>query len=112
MVLALGVTTLCRSLPSTWEGRHIADQLFRSATSVAANYGAACRARSRKEFIAKLGLVVEEVDEVVFWLQFAKRSSLKSEADLAQLLAEARELLAIFLASARTAGGNAAADLL
>jgi len=70
---ALDVTRFCRTLPETWEGRHVADQLFRAATSVASNYRAASRGRSLAEFISKLGTVVEECDESEFWLEFEGR---------------------------------------
>jgi four helix bundle protein len=103
---AVNVTRACRSFPSNWEGQHVADQLFRSATSVGANYSASCRARTRREFIAKLGLVLEESDETVFWLKLAIRSGLRDEKDLTALLTEARELLAIFTASVKTASAN------
>lgn len=106
MKFALSTTFLCRTLPKTWEGRHVADQLFRSATSVAANYSAARRARTPREFLAKLGLVVEEADETVFWLMFASRSGIADSPVTRRVLSEARELLAIFVASAKTASAN------
>ena len=59
----------CRQLPNTREGRLIGDQLFRSGTSVGANYRAACRARSKADFISKLGIVLEEADESLYWLE-------------------------------------------
>ena len=70
MRFAVNVAALCRSAQHEWPGRRLADQMFRSATSVAANYHAACRARSRREFIAKLGIVIEEAEETAFWLEF------------------------------------------
>jgi len=109
MVFAIQVTRFCRTLPEHWEGRHVGDQLLRSVTSVAANYGATCRSRSRREFIAKLGLVVEEADETLFWLLFVAEAGLKRKEDVADLVTEARELLAIFTASAKTASTNLAA---
>ena len=63
------IIELCRELPSNREGRLIGNQLFKSGTSVAANYRAACRGRSKAEFIAKLGIVEEEADETLFWLE-------------------------------------------
>ena len=63
------VIRLCRKLPQDREGRLIGNQIFRSATSVAANYRAACRGRSKAEFLAKLGIVEEEADETLFWLE-------------------------------------------
>ena len=67
--LALGVICFLRSLPENIENRELCRQLFRSATSVAVNYRAVGRARSTQEFIAKLSIVVEEIDETVFWLR-------------------------------------------
>ena len=66
---AVNTITLCRELPPTLDGRRVGQQLIDSATSVAANYRAACRARSRAEFISKLGTVLEEADESLFWLE-------------------------------------------
>ncbi len=74
---AIAVVRLFRSLPRTDEARVIGRQLLRSATSVAANYRAVCRARSKAEFIAKVGVVVEEADETVFWLEWSQPSSPK-----------------------------------
>jgi four helix bundle protein len=66
---ALRVMKLVEALPRNVQGRSVASQLMRSGTSVAANYRAACRARSKPEFIAKLGTVEEEADESAFWLE-------------------------------------------
>jgi len=106
MRFAVQVTRFCRGLPETWEGRHVRDQLFRSGTGVASNYSATCRARSRREFISKLGVVVEESDESVFWLKFLKQAEISDTPDGTALLGEARELLAIFIQSAKTASAN------
>ena len=106
MRFALRVMRFCRTLPDNWEGRFIADQLFRSGSRTSANYHAACRARSRRDFISKLGMVVEESDESVFWLTFVGRSELNETADQKNLLGEGRELLAIFIRSSKTAGDN------
>ena len=86
---------------------HVADQLFRSSTSLAANYTAACRGRSTREFISKLGIVVEEADETLFWLNFAIQANLASGSEVAELSKEARELVAIFTSSVKTASRNA-----
>jgi four helix bundle protein len=106
MRFALDVTALAVPLYHRWPGSRVADQMFRSATSVAANYRAACRARSRREFIATLGTVVEEAEETVFWLEFASRAGLADSRTFAPLIREARELLAIFTSSAKTAAAN------
>ncbi len=79
-------------------------QLLRSGTSVAANYQAVCRARSKAEFIAKMGVVVEEADEALFWLELLVESGVVKEMRLMNLHAEAKELVAVFAASYRTAG--------
>jgi four helix bundle protein len=73
---ALALIRLCRIVQSSQEGRIIARQLLRSATSVAANYRAVCRSRSRADFISKLGIVLEESDESLFWLELLLDSGL------------------------------------
>jgi len=73
---ALRLVRLYRALPSREEARIIGRQLLRSGTSVGANYRAACRARSRAEFVAKLGIVLEEADETVFWLELLQESEI------------------------------------
>ena len=78
-------------------------QLLRAGTGAAANYRAVCRARSKAEFIAKIGVVVEESDETVFWLEMLVETNLVSPRKMEDLLREANELLAIFAASQRTA---------
>ena len=100
---ALDVLYFCRSIQDTWEGRRIGGQLFDAASSVAANYRSACRARSKAEFIAKLGNVVEEADESEFWLGFAAKASIAAPNACRPLMTEAGELLAIFAASQKTA---------
>lgn len=102
-VFALGIIRLAAQLPKTPESRVIAQQIVRSGTSVGANYRAVCRARSRAEFVAKLGTVVEEADETVFWLEILIESGISQENRTMVLLGEAKELLAIFSASRRTA---------
>lgn len=100
---ALNIIRLFRSLPRAEDVRIIARQVLRSGTSVAANYRAACRARSRAEFIAKLGTVVEDADETVFWLELLVESGMAQQQLVAAIAKEANELLAIFAASQRTA---------
>ncbi|MGA9056569.1 MAG: four helix bundle protein [Terriglobia bacterium] len=103
---ALRVLKLCGSLPKTEAARTISRQLLRSGTSVAANYRAAGRARSRAEFVAKMGVVVEEADESVFWLELLVESGMIAKARLHDLVAEANELVSIFVASQKTAKGR------
>jgi four helix bundle protein len=102
---AVDAITLCRELPQTPDGRRVGQQLIDSATSVAANYRAACRARSRAEFIAKLGTVLEQADESLYWLELLVDSKLVTLQRADRLLLEANQLTAIFTASVRTAKG-------
>lgn len=88
---------------------HVALQLFRAATGVAANYRAACLGRSRQEFGAKLGVVREEADEAVFWIEFSRRSGLAGGTELNGLVTESRELAAIIAAGYRTVKSTAQA---
>jgi four helix bundle protein len=101
---ALRVIKLVGALPKTIEGRVVANQLMKSGTSVAANYRAACRGRSKAEFIAKLGNVEEEADESAFWLEVIIESGLLKGVLVEPLLAEANELVAIMVASRKSAG--------
>jgi four helix bundle protein len=100
---ALQLLRLWRELPRGAESDVIGRQLLRSGTSLAANYRAACRARSRREFISKLGIAVEECDETLFWLELLQELGLLPQQRLAPLRQEAHELVAIFVASRRTA---------
>jgi len=104
---ALRVIKLFQSLPNKPDAQVLGKQLLRCGTSVAANYRAVCRARSKAEFIAKIGVVVEEADEAVLWLELLAESGIVREEKTQTLLAEARELTAIFTASQRTARGAA-----
>ena len=103
---ALRVIRLVDALPTSVKGRAIANQVMRSSTSVAANYRAACRARSRAEFIAKIGVVEEEADETAFWLELFIDSKIHSKTQIEPLLKEAGELVAIMAASRKSAIGN------
>lgn len=103
---ALRVISLVSALPKTIEGRAIGGQLVRSGTSVGANYRAACRGRSKPEFIAKLGTVEEEADETAFWLELIIESQLIKKSRVEHLLQEANELVAITVASRRSASGG------
>jgi four helix bundle protein len=100
---AIRIVKMFRSLPKTEDARVIGRQVLRSGTSVAANYRAVCRARSKAEFISKMGVVVEEADETVFWLEMLIETNIMPVKKLDKLLGEANELLAIFAASQRTA---------
>src|SRR3954470_21122453 len=96
---ALRVMRLVDALPNTAKGRAIASQLVRSGTSVAANYRAACRGRSKAEFIAKVGIAEEEADETALWLELIIDDKLLPEKKVAPLLKEANEVTAIMAAS-------------
>ena len=91
------------ALPQNVQGKAVASQLIRSGTSVAANYRAACRARSKPEFIAKLGVVEEEADESVSWLELIIDTNLLSAAKVRPLLIEAGEIVAMTASSKKTA---------
>jgi four helix bundle protein len=99
---AVSLIQVFRLLPKSEEARIVGRQVLRSGTSMAANYRAACRSRSRAEFTAKIGVVVEEADETVFWLELLVESGVVKPESLAGILREANELLAIFAASQRT----------
>ncbi len=103
---AIRIVKLFRSLSRSEESRIMGRQILRSGTSVAANYRAVCRARSKAEFISKIGVVVEEADETVFWLELLVDTGIVRKAKMNNLLVEANELLAIFAASQWTARGK------
>ncbi|MDR1360814.1 MAG: four helix bundle protein [Rickettsiales bacterium] len=95
---ALRVMKLADSLPTRPPGRTIANQIVRSGTSVFANYSAAQHARSHSEFISKIGIVVEEMDETLIWLDLTIESGLIKQSRLEELYKESKELLSIFCA--------------
>lgn len=94
---------VCRELPKTEEGRLIRGQLFRAGTSVGSNYRAACRGRSKADFIAKLGIVLEEADETPYWLELLVETGIIKEERLVPLMNEASQLVSILVASLNTA---------
>jgi four helix bundle protein len=103
---AIRIVRMSQSLPKTNEARVVGNQVLRSGTSMAANYRTTCRARSRAEFLAKLGIVVEEADETVFWLELLEETGILGQDCISELKREANELLAIFAASQVTARSN------
>jgi four helix bundle protein len=107
---ALRIFKLVGALPQTIQGRAVASQLIRSGTSVAANYRAACRARSKPEFVAKLGVVEEEADESAFWLELIIETHLLSAAKARPLLIEAGEIVAMMASSKKTAAKSQIAN--
>lgn len=103
---ALRILKLVEALPETKSGRIIANQIGRAGTSVGANYRAACRGRSKAEFVAKLGIVEEEADECVYWLEIIEEGKILSARKITSLKQEAEEILAISVASLITAAKN------
>ena len=108
---ALRIMKLVDALPKTTAGRAIGNQLIRSGTSVPANYRAACRGRSRAEFIAKLGVFEEEADESAFWLELIIDGSLLARNRVTALLKEATEITAMMAASKMTARKTARSQI-
>lgn len=100
---ALRIIRMSQALPRSREANVLIQQILRSATGMAANYRAAGRSRSKAEFIAKIGVVLEEADETVFWLEMLSDSGIVRPAKLRDLLSEATQLVAIFTASRKTA---------
>ena len=100
---AKNIIQLCRKLPNNMEGKLIGNQIFRSGTSIAANYRAACRARSTADFVSKLAIVEEEADETLFWLELINEMKiLDDKAMLESLMQENNELISIIVASIKT----------
>ena len=100
---ALEIIALVSKLPRTLVAEIIARQLVRCATSVGANYRAACRGRSRAEFAAKISIVLEEADETLYWLEILHESGVSTDKSVLEVMREAGELIAIFAASHKTA---------
>lgn len=103
---ALRIVKLIEALPKTAVGKAIGSQLIRSGTSIGANYRAALRARSKQEFIAKLGIVIEEADECAFWLEIIIESKLISKELIEPLLQETNEIISIMVSSLKSAKIN------
>ena len=100
---AHGVMRLAEALPRSRSGTTIANQIIRSGTSVAANYRAALRGRSKAEFISKIGTVLEEADETLFWLELIEEAGLLPTEQIAELNVEADALVRIFNKTRSTA---------
>ena len=107
---ALRVLKLADALPKTRSGNAIGGQIVRSGTSVAANYRALCRAKSRADFINKTSIVEKEADESCFWLELLVDARLLGSRQVQPLLQEANEITAILVASRKTAAGRQAAS--
>ncbi len=100
--LGLQAIRLVRALPRTRAADVIGRQLLRSATSVGANYRASCRAKSVRDMIAKLGIVEEEADESVYWMELLVESGIVPKREVDELIIEASEILAMVVASIKT----------
>jgi len=103
------VVRLCQALPHDWVARTLGTQLLRSGTSVGANYRGVCRAKSNADFVNKLRIVEEECDESLFWMELLVDNGLIKPARLRALMKEADEILAIVVASAKTARASSGA---
>ncbi|WP_445453895.1 four helix bundle protein [Flavobacterium sp. 25HG05S-40] len=99
---SLMVLSLVEKLPNSISSRVVVNQLAKSATSVGTNYRAVCRARSDKEFIAKLNIVLEEADETQYWLEIIEEMKWINKSELEFLLKESSELVAIFVSTLKT----------
>lgn len=101
--LAIRIIRLTKFFPMSQEGKVISNQIIRSGTSVAANYRAACRAKSPKDFVSKMGIVEEECDETIFWLEIVEELQLYNEKEeIVTIKKEANEILSITVASIKT----------
>ena len=99
---AIEIIHFIKTLSNSYEKNIIAKQLFRSSTSLAANYRAACRSRSKAEFFSKLSIVVEETDETMFWLEVLIESGISKNSVTQDLLNRATELIKIFSSARKT----------
>jgi len=102
---ALRVIRLAESLPNTPTAKVIRDQMLRCGPSVGANYRAACRAKSRPDFVSKMGTVEEEADETIYWMELLIDAEIVKRARIADLLDEADQILSIVISSIKTAKG-------
>jgi four helix bundle protein len=100
--LALRVIKLVQALPRNTTASVIGKQILRSATSIGANYRAACRPRSKADMIAKLKIVEEEADETLYWLELLVEAGIMPEARLAPLMTETNEIVAMTVSSIKT----------
>jgi four helix bundle protein len=103
---ALRIVAVCREFPDQWIEREIGKQLLRSGMGVTGNYWSACRGRSDKEFIAKLGVAVDEADESVLWLTTVVQAGIRTDLETKSLLGEGRKIRAILSKSHKTAREN------
>jgi four helix bundle protein len=102
-LFALGIIQLVESLPKERTAEVLGRQLLRSGTSVGSNYRSACRAKSIADFISKMGIVEEEADESLYWMELLIEAGIEVNMKMEALMKEARELLSITVASIKTA---------
>ena len=102
---ALRIIRLAESLPETPTARAIRNQIIRSGPAIGANYRAACRAKSKADFISKMGTVEEEADETIFWMELLIEAGVVKRSRISDLLEEANEILSIVVTSIKTARG-------
>ena len=103
---AMRVIKMTTAIPDHFSSPTISHQIIRSSTSVGANYRAACRAKSRRDFVNKLKMVEEELDETSYWLELIEEINIFPEGKVSPLIDESNELLSIIVASIRTARTN------
>ena len=101
-MFSIMVINLAEKMPSTISTRVVLNQIVKSATSVGANYRAVCRARSDREFVAKMNIVLEEADETLFWLEIIIDKEWLNKSDVEPIWKEGNELTAIFVSSLKT----------
>ncbi len=107
---ALRVIRLAESLPRTPAANVIRNQMLRCGSSVGANYRAACRARSKPDFVSKMGIVEEEADETIYWMELLIDAEIVKKSRIADLMNEADEIVAIVVASIRTIKNSKSAN--
>ena len=100
---ALRVIRLAESLPDSPTARVIRNQILRCGSSVGANYRAACRAKSKPDFVSKMGTVEEEADETIYWMELLVDTGIVNRRRAADLMSEADQILSIVIASIKTA---------
>lgn len=103
---AFEIIKLVENLPKNNIGNVLGKQVLRSGTSVGANYRSACRSRSKADFISKMGIVEEEADETLYWLELLLETGLKKQNDINYLMSEANEIVSIAVSSIKTAKEN------
>ncbi len=107
---AIDTIKFVKTLPESFVGKIIGGQLLRAGTSMAANYRAACRGRSKKEFFSKISIVVEETDETMFWLEILIESEIADNLKAKELLDRSTEFIKIFSSTRKTISNQLSND--